>query len=153
MSQRYGVEQVGIVDPPFTLEIMAARYPAKFKMLSIPSYDGMTDADEHVENYQAHMLMQNATEAMMCKAFCLTLTGAARQWYRRLTPGSIASFSQLAEAFSKAFLNAKARKKESSYLFRVKQDRGEPLKRYLDRFDKAVLEVRTCPDDTLIQAF
>ena len=77
MSQRYGVEHVGVVDPPFTSEIMVARYPAKFKMPTIPSYDGTTNADKHLENYQVHMLMQNATEAMLCKAFCLTLTGAA----------------------------------------------------------------------------
>ncbi|GMN58653.1 hypothetical protein TIFTF001_027751 [Ficus carica] len=96
MGQQYGLEQVGAVDPPFTLAIMASPYPARFKMPSMSSYDGSTDADEHLENYQAYMLIQNANETALCKAFCLTLTGTAWQWYRRLIPGSISSFKQLA---------------------------------------------------------
>ena len=57
---------------------MSSPYPSGFKMPAMTSYDGSTDADEHLENYQAHMLIQNANEAALCKAFCLTLTGAAR---------------------------------------------------------------------------
>ena len=70
MSQRYGLEQVEAVDTPFTPVIMATPYSARFKMPSIAPYD----ANEHLENYQAHMLIQNANETAFCKAFCLTLT-------------------------------------------------------------------------------
>ncbi|GMN27168.1 hypothetical protein TIFTF001_040987 [Ficus carica] len=107
VGQQYGMEQVGTVDPPFTPVVMVSPYPAKFKMPSVTSYDGSTDADEHLENYQAHMLIQNANEAALCKSFCLTLTGAARQWYRRLAPGSIGCFKQLADSFATAFLCSK----------------------------------------------
>lgn len=120
VSQRYGLEQVGAVDPPFTPAIIAAPYPARFKMSSIAPYDGSTDVDEHLQNYQAHMLIQNTNEAALCKVFCLTLTGAARQWYRRLVPGSVGSFKQLADTFVAAFLGAKTRKMETSYLFKIK---------------------------------
>ena len=58
-------------------EIMAIPYLARFKMSSMASYDGSKDADEHLENYQAYMLIQNANKAALCKAFCLTLTSAA----------------------------------------------------------------------------
>ena len=68
------------MDLPFTPTIMASPYLARFKMPSIASYDGSTDAEEHLENYQAHMLIQNANEAALYKSFCLTLTGAVRQW-------------------------------------------------------------------------
>ncbi|GMN24278.1 hypothetical protein TIFTF001_045848 [Ficus carica] len=57
LSQRYGLEHVGAVDLPFTPAIMATPYPTRFKMPSIASYDGSTDVDEHLENYQAHMLI------------------------------------------------------------------------------------------------
>ncbi|GMN69285.1 hypothetical protein TIFTF001_038334 [Ficus carica] len=50
VSQRYGLEQVGAVDPPFTV-IMAIPYLARFKIPSVTPYDGSTDADEHLENY------------------------------------------------------------------------------------------------------
>ncbi|GMN21498.1 hypothetical protein TIFTF001_050140 [Ficus carica] len=131
---------------------MESPYPTRFKMPTIPSYDGSTDADELVENYQAHMLIQSANEAALCKSFCLTLTGAARQWYRRLPPGSIGSFQQLASSFSAAFLGSRTRKLGASHLFSIKQRENETLKKYLERFDKAVVQVENCSDDTLAQA-
>lgn len=124
MGQRYGLEHVGAVDPLFTPTVMATPYPTRFKMSSIAAYDGFTDADEYLENYKAYILIQNANKAALCKAFCLTLTGAARQWYQRLVPGSIGSFKQLAEAFAPTFLGTKTQKMETSYLFKIKQGEG-----------------------------
>ena len=54
-------------DPPFTPTILAVLYPARFKMPTVAHNDGSTDADEHLENYQAHMLIQNANKATLCK--------------------------------------------------------------------------------------
>ncbi|GMN46311.1 hypothetical protein TIFTF001_015481 [Ficus carica] len=125
----------------------------QFKMPSVAPYDGSTDADEHIENYQVHMLIQNANEAALCKSFCLTLTGAARQWYRRLAPGSIGCFKQLADAFAAAFLSSKTRKLGASHLFGIKQGETEALKKYLECFDRAVMQVKSCTDKTLMQAF
>ncbi|GMN46953.1 hypothetical protein TIFTF001_016135 [Ficus carica] len=153
VGQQYGMDQFGAVAPPFTPFIMASPYPTRFKMPSMNPYDGSTDADEHIENYQAHMLIQNANEAALCKSFCLTLTGAARQWYRRLAPGSIDCFKQLADAFAAAFLSSKTRKLGASHLFGIKQGETEALKKYLERFDRAVVQVENCTDETLMQAF
>ncbi|GMN47624.1 hypothetical protein TIFTF001_016801 [Ficus carica] len=133
MSQRYELELVGAVNPPFTPTIMATPYLTRFKMPTVALYNGSTDADEHLENYQAHMLIQN--------------------WYWRLMPGMMDSFKLLSDAFSMAFLNAKTGIKETSYLFRIKQGEHEPLKGYLDRFDKPIMQVKNCSDETLIQAF
>ncbi|GMN29275.1 hypothetical protein TIFTF001_046326 [Ficus carica] len=132
---------------------MASPYPVRFKMPSVASYDGSTDADEHLENYQAHMLVQNANEAALCKSFYLTLTGAARKWYRRLAPGSIGCFKQRADSFIAVFLGLKTRNLGASHLFGIKQGEAETLKKYLERFDKVVVQVENCTDDTLIQAF
>ncbi|GMN65242.1 hypothetical protein TIFTF001_034313 [Ficus carica] len=121
-------------------------------MPAIPSYDSSTDTDEHLENYQTHMLIQSANEAALYKSFCLTLTGAARQWYRRLPPASIDSFQQLASSFSAAFLDSRTRKLGASHLFGIKQRKNETLKKYLEWFDKAVVQVEDCTDDTLTKA-
>ncbi|GMN54122.1 hypothetical protein TIFTF001_023251 [Ficus carica] len=108
---------------------MASPYPSRFKMPTIPSHDGSTDADEHLENYQMHMLIQSANEAALCKSFCLTLTGAARQWHRRLPPASIDIFQQLVSSFSAAFLGSRTRKLGASHLFGIKQRENEKLKK------------------------
>ncbi|GMN67226.1 hypothetical protein TIFTF001_036284 [Ficus carica] len=55
-------------------------------------------------------------------------------------PGTMNSFKQLSDAFSAVFLNAKTLKKETSYLFRIKQGENEPLKGYMDRFDKTIMQ-------------
>ena len=99
------------------------------------------------------MLIQNANEAALCKSFCLTLTGAARQWYRRIPPGSICSYRQLADSFASAFLGSKTRRMGTSHLFRIKQGDNETLKSFLERFDKAVVRVEGCSDDTMMEAF
>lgn len=57
LGQQYGLEQVEAAGPPFTPTIMVAPYPSRFKMLSVASYDGSMDTEEHLENYQAHMLI------------------------------------------------------------------------------------------------
>ncbi|GMN69159.1 hypothetical protein TIFTF001_038210 [Ficus carica] len=121
VGQQYGMDQLGAVAPPFTPFIMASSYPTRFKMPSVAPYDDSTVADEHIENYQAHMLIQNANKTALCKSFCLTLTGAARQWYRRLATESIGCFKQLADAFAAAFLSSKTRKLGASHLFGIKQ--------------------------------
>ena len=64
-----------MVDPPFTMNIMRAPMPNKFKISAIPTYNGTTDVSEHLENYRGHMLLQNTSDATMCKAFRLMLTG------------------------------------------------------------------------------
>ena len=96
------------------------------------------------------MLIQNANKADLCKAFYLTLTDAAQQWYKRLVPGSISSFKQLIDAFTIAFLGARLRRWKL-HTFRVKQGEGEPLKEYPNRFDKAVMQIKSCSDDTFVQ--
>ena len=153
VGQQYGLDQSGAAEPPFTSAIMSAPYPTRFKMPSMASYDGSSDADEHLENYRAYMQIQSANEAALCKSFCQTLTGAARQWYRRLAPRSISSFQQLADSFSTAFIGSKARKLGASHLFSIKQGDSEMLKAYLQRFDKAIVQAESCTDETLIQAF
>ncbi|GMN38363.1 hypothetical protein TIFTF001_007585 [Ficus carica] len=153
VGQQYGLDQSGAAEPPFTPTIMSTPYPTRFKMPSMASYDGSSDADEHLENYRAYMQIQSANEAALCKSFCLTLTGAARQWYRRLDPRLVSSFQQLADSFSAAFMRSKARKLGASHLFSIKQGDSETLKAYLQRFDKAVVQAESCTDETLIQAF
>ncbi|GMN30599.1 hypothetical protein TIFTF001_050672 [Ficus carica] len=125
---REALEPPGSADPPFTPSIMASPYPSRFKMPTIPSYDGSTDADEHLENYQTHMLIQSANEAALC------------------------NFQQLVSSFSAAFLSSRTKKLGASHLFGIKQRENETLKKYLERFDKAVVQVEDCTDDTLTQA-
>ena len=79
----------------FTKDILEALLPAKLKMPQIKLYEGERDPTEHLETFRSWMEFQEATGAVMCRAFSLTLMGAACKWYKKLKPSFIFSFTQL----------------------------------------------------------
>ena len=66
---------------------MAAPYSARFKMLTVALYDGSTNVDEHLENFQSI-----CSFIMQMKAFYMTLIGTTGQWYQRLMLGMMDLF-------------------------------------------------------------
>ena len=68
-------------EPIFTQEIMRVTYPSGFRLPSIEPYDGQKDPMEHVELYRSFMEVQGVSSTILCRAFPLTLFGAARRWF------------------------------------------------------------------------
>ncbi|XP_077245999.1 uncharacterized protein LOC143885828 [Tasmannia lanceolata] len=64
----------------FTDDVMGAPAPRGFKMPTIPQYDGTTDPVDHLETFRAMMLLHGASDGFLCRAFQITVTGAARDW-------------------------------------------------------------------------
>ena len=77
----------------------------------------------------------------MCTAFSATLKGSTRSWFRKLSPGTIDSFSDLSRLFVANFMSCRVRQKNASHLFTVHQKEGKSLKDYIKRFNQAVVEV------------
>jgi hypothetical protein len=68
------------------------RLSEKFKVLQIQSYDGTGDPVKHIENFWVHLNLHSTPDEVACRAFPLTLTGNAQDWFRRLPLGSIDLF-------------------------------------------------------------
>ncbi|RWV77490.1 hypothetical protein GW17_00061667, partial [Ensete ventricosum] len=83
------------------------------------------------------------SDAIMCRAFPMTLCGITRGWYNRLPPTSIHSFYHLAREFEANFLASVQLKPTIAYLLGMRQKEDEPLGPYLARFTK---EIRVIPD-------
>lgn len=49
------------------------------------------------------MSLRDATSTVKCRAFHLTLSGVAKNWYRRLPPRNIRSWSEFKKMFLKRF--------------------------------------------------
>ena len=64
---------------PFTPEIMVVRLPSKFKLPRMALYDGKTDPEDHLEVYEAHMVLYGIPDAIRCRAFNSMLAGPARR--------------------------------------------------------------------------
>ena len=86
---------VNRTDSLFTASVNCFPLPHKFRMPYIDSYDGAKDPLDHLETFKTLMHLQGVVDKIMCRAFPITLKGAARIWFSRLTPGSISTFKEL----------------------------------------------------------
>ena len=68
-------------EQPVSIELLAAGLPSKFHLPDIKSYEGTSDLVEHLETYQSFIELHGFSDATKYRAFHLTLTGIARQWY------------------------------------------------------------------------
>ncbi|GFZ19591.1 hypothetical protein Acr_28g0002960 [Actinidia rufa] len=84
-------------------------------------YEGKTDPMDHL--YNNLMMLQGASDKVMCKAFSETLKGSAR-----------------------------VRQKYTSHLFAIHQKDGKNLKDYIRRFNQAVLEIEDPSDKVIVMA-
>ncbi|GKV49226.1 hypothetical protein SLEP1_g55988 [Rubroshorea leprosula] len=98
------------------------------------------------------MRIQNANDAMMCKVFPATLKSTARRWYHKLPRHSIDSYSQLAKLFSNKFASQREIKRTATKLMQVHQKEGESLRDYMQRFNKATLDIDNVPDTICLSA-
>ena len=90
---------VNRTDSPFTASVNCFPLLHKFCMSQIDSYDGVKDPLDHLETFKILMHLQGVANEIMCKAFPITLKGAARIWFSGLTPSSISTFRELSAQF------------------------------------------------------
>ncbi|GKV18335.1 hypothetical protein SLEP1_g28734 [Rubroshorea leprosula] len=137
---------------PLNLSITAEPYQEGFKIPHLETYDGSGDPDEHLHTYQAIMRIQNANDAMMYKVFPTTLKSTARRWYHKLPRHSIDSYFQLAKLFSNKFTSQRKIKRTATELMQVNQREGESLRDYMQRFNKATLDIDNVPNTICLSA-
>ncbi|MCI43621.1 hypothetical protein A2U01_0064859, partial [Trifolium medium] len=68
-------------------------------------------------------------------------------WYKSLPPGSIDSWTELCRLFTAHFTASRRQPKTEASLEAIIQRVGEPLRTYLERFNKAAVEVK--PEDRM----
>ncbi|KAK3040330.1 hypothetical protein RJ639_029384 [Escallonia herrerae] len=137
-AERYSNAPI-IVGRPFIEEVDLFPVPSNFKMPPCESYDGTGDPMEHLARFTSGMNLHLVPDQIMCRAFPITLKGAAHVWFQHLTPRSISCWAQLAESFRSNFLTSRVQRKNSSALFRIVQGPKESLKSYYARFNSEKL--------------
>ncbi|KAK3022885.1 hypothetical protein RJ639_045975 [Escallonia herrerae] len=99
------------------------------------SYDGTGDPMEHLAHFTLGMNMHLVPDQIMCRAFPVTLKGAAHVWFQHLAPRSISCWAQLAESFHSNFLTSRIQRKNSSAFFCIVQGPKNSLESYYARFN------------------
>ena len=140
-------------DSPFTTTVNSFPLPHKFRMPQIDSYDGVKDPLDDLETFKTLMHLQGVADEIMCRAFPMTLKGAARIWFSRLTPNSISTFKELSAQFTTHFIGGHKYKKSIACLVSIKQREDEKLRSYIARFNKEALSIDEANDKILVATF
>ncbi|KAK3038123.1 hypothetical protein RJ639_029577 [Escallonia herrerae] len=133
--------------------IEKAKLPPNFRMPQCDLYDGTRDPGEHVYQFKTNMLLIQVSDAVMCRAFPTTLRKAAHAWFKSLQPRSIYSFGQLSDLFQKHFISSRSRRKNSTSLLNIVQEKNESLACFLGRFNAATLEIDNLDESVKYTAF
>ncbi|RRT31118.1 hypothetical protein B296_00057768 [Ensete ventricosum] len=138
---------------PFTPEIQSKPLPATFRLPALEPYDGSGDPMEHIATFRTQMALYDTSEALMCRAFPITLRGSARTWYAHLKPASIPSFDVLAREFELNFLTSARLRPTTASLLGMAQGSDKPLSQFVGRFTSQVQGIPDLHPSLAIQAF
>ncbi|XP_020225175.1 uncharacterized protein LOC109807057 [Cajanus cajan] len=136
------VATIGSHRHPFTPSIMQLSLMDNGKSLPIDKYDGTTDPDEHLDVFLTQVTLSTIDDAALCQIFPTSLKGRALSWFTRLPPKSIDSFNTLSSQFTIQFATGRPHILTSLSLVSLRQDKKESLRTFMDRFNKATLEIR-----------
>jgi hypothetical protein len=77
--------------------------PENFQVPRILSYAGIGDPADHWVNFRDHMNFYGTPDEVACRAFPLTLSRNARDWFNKLPLNSIDNFEALGRMFLTKF--------------------------------------------------
>ncbi|KAJ1376224.1 Retrotransposon gag domain, partial [Sesbania bispinosa] len=128
-------------------------HPSDFREPPLKDYDGTTDPQAHVTAFKTQMLKRVIEDAIQCKLFSGTLSGAPLIWFSHLHPLSISGITDLIKKFLAQFSARRSRMMTSGKLFSIRQRADESLRDYLGRFNDASLLVINPNPELLVSAF
>ena len=140
-------------ESPFTDQVMRFTVPRKFKQPHLDSYNGSGSPVDHVRAYKAQMALATNADELLCLAFPSTLKGPAAQWFHSLKPRSVKEFKELSKLFISQFIGMHDRPQPDTQLLTVKQQKGESLKDFVDRFNQQKLQIYNLNETVAIAAF
>ncbi|XP_073125178.1 uncharacterized protein [Henckelia pumila] len=138
---------------PFSQEVIEEPLSSHYKSAKIREYDGSTDPEEHLARFENVAMLHCYGDKIKCKVFLTTLVNFAQRWFEKLEPQNIRLFAEFKQVFLQHFSSSKRYRKTTYGLFEAKQAGEESLRTYNKRFNKTVLEVLTCAQETKITVF
>ncbi|XP_017438235.1 uncharacterized protein LOC108344283 [Vigna angularis] len=126
---------------PFIARVMEEQIPERaFPVLE--KYDGTSDLEEHLRSFVDAMTIYSPSENVWCRVFSLSIKGEALAWFHSLRPRTINDFATLRDMFERQFSASKTRNLTYLELTNIKQEKGESLRDFMDRFNKTARQVR-----------
>ncbi|XP_016200081.1 uncharacterized protein LOC107641087 [Arachis ipaensis] len=127
---------------PFTEEVMNFELPKRFTLpLILTPYDGLGDPKKFLKKFRSIMIVNGASDTVLCRCFPNYLDGPALDWLCALLAGSVSRFQQLAKLFEEHFAGSAIYLHDSDYLNTIKQGQNESLKEYMTHFTKIAISI------------
>ncbi|XP_039687013.1 uncharacterized protein [Medicago truncatula] len=127
--------------------LLISSYPPKARK---SSHDGTTDPGKHIKNIEKFLTYRSVQGVVKCKLFVTTLRRGDVTWFKHLRRNSIESWSDLCYDFTTHFTSSRTQPKTVASLEAIVQGKSEPLRDYIERFNKEVVQVRGA-DETMKQ--
>ena len=89
----------------------------------------------------------------MANWFPMALKDGAYTWLLNLPPGTISSWDEMRTRFIANFQGTRDRPPAMSDMRRIKQQQGETLQIYIQRFNNARLKIPKVTEEAIISAF
>ena len=137
----------------FTPELRSVAWPCKFKPDLPPRYDGTLDPVEFLQLYELSIEVANSDEKFTVNWFPMALKDDARSWLLNLPPDSISSWDEMRSRFIAIFQGTRDRPQAVGDLRRIRQQPGETLQKYIQRFNSVHLKIPKVMDEAIISAF
>ncbi|VFQ73612.1 unnamed protein product [Cuscuta campestris] len=134
---------------PFTERVHLTPFPRKVK-IDAPRFTGKEDPEIHLDSFNQNATMNGCTDEEKCLLFFQTLRNRATEWFNKLRPGSIDSFSDLASKFKAKFQENCTKRKKFTYLSTAGQRESENLTQFLTRWKEEVDKVEEMDDKTVL---
>ena len=103
-------------------------------------------------SFKVAVASTSGNEAMLAKSFVITAEGDALAWYSMLKPISVYSWEDLHDKILANFKGFTSESLTSMDLFQYKQNQGEALKDYFQKFVQMKAKAPNVPEDVVIEA-
>ncbi|XP_021990890.1 uncharacterized protein LOC110887618 [Helianthus annuus] len=138
----------------FSARITHAMLPPKLKMpTTVKKYDGTTDPDDHMFDFDGAACVEQWPMPAWCFMFAQTLTGAARVWFDALNEGEINDFEEFQRLFLQNFSQQRHYFKEITKAHNIRRKDGESLDSFIDRFNRESMQISGVVNQLRISGF
>src|SRR5436190_496775 len=136
---------------PYPVEWDAVKYPSRFQVPTLNTFDGKGSAQQHIYYYQSQTGSMMGNDPVRTRLFISTLKGVAFEWFRKLPKGSITCWDDLEALFLSRFFEEEADINMHTLLL-TKQKEGELVKDFIERCHELAMRSRSgMTPETLVE--
>ncbi|KAK1669748.1 hypothetical protein QYE76_057907 [Lolium multiflorum] len=140
--------------PCFTRRVRKTRVPSGFKLPdNYKKFDGLQDPDDWLVNYLEMVKLMGGTRATAMQSIQVHLSGAARSWMKKLSPGSVDSWESFEDIFVKNFRSTCKKPASLEQLRACRQKHDESMRTYIQRWNIIKNSPENISDERVIDAF